>query len=476
MKSIRRQLTFTILLGFGLLLFFSSAAVYFFTRIALLNEFDAGLRARAANIMSLAEQGQDGIHVELPDFSLPGGNNDLTAQFYEVWQTNGTVCARSESLNDGDLPRRFSSLSKPVVWNLELPGGGSGRAIGLKFLPQAEDEDGKHIIPLEAVLVVAADRRPLDRTLETLAIVLLATGLLTVVITVPVVGFSLRRGHAPLELLARQAAAITADSLQLRFPVDSMPEELQPIAKRLNDLLSRLESSFERERRFSADLAHELRTPLAELRAHAEVELEWTESSESEKHRETLDITLQMEAMVTRLLELARSENGKIFPQREAVQLMPLIAGVWSPLAAKAKNKHLDVHFEIPPDASIQTDRTLFRSILVNLFSNAVEYSAENGQVKIGWQSDVEELTISNTVNDLNTDDLPHLFERLWRKDKSRTNNEHCGLGLALSREFAALLGLNLTAGFSSRKTLTLAVKKRQGADGRGIVSAPIGQ
>ena len=72
MKSIRRQLTLTILLGFGLLLVFSGLAIYFFTRVALLNEFDAGLRAKATTIMSLAEQGQDGLQVELPNTFFPG--------------------------------------------------------------------------------------------------------------------------------------------------------------------------------------------------------------------------------------------------------------------------------------------------------------------------------------------------------------------------------------------------------------------
>jgi two-component system sensor histidine kinase QseC len=459
MKSIRRHLTLALLPGFGLLLVLSSVAIYFFTRVALLEEFDAGLQAKAANIMSLAEQGEDGIQIELPEASSPGGNRDLLPQFFEVWQTNGVVCARSPSLNGADLPQRFGSPAQSLIWDFALPDGGSGRAIGLKFLPKTEDEDAKHIIPREAIVVVAADRRPLDRTLAVLATVLVVTGLLTIAISVPLIGISLRRGHAPLGELARQAAAINADSLQMRFPVATLPEELQPIAKRLNDLLGRLESSFERERRFSADLAHELRTPLAELRAHAEVELEWAPGGEAEKHRETLNIALQMEAMVTRLLELARSENGKISPQFESVRLAPLIEEVWRPLDVRAKAKHLDVQIEVSPDASLRTDRILFRSILANLLSNAVEYAPEHGRVEVAWLNDAEELKVSNTVHDLSPDDVPHLFERLWRKDKSRTGNEHCGLGLALSREFASLLGVNLKAAFSDRETLTLSVK-----------------
>jgi two-component system sensor histidine kinase QseC len=456
MKSIRRQLTLTILTGFGLLLIFSGTAIYFFTRVALLSEFDAGLRAKAFTIMSLAEQGQDGIQFELPDDFFKGSDRGATPQFYELWRTNGTLIARSESLNDTELPDHFGSAAAPQYWNLPLPGGRAGRAIGLEFFPKTEDEDAKKLAPAEAVVVVAADRRSLDQTLDTLATVLALTGLLTIAITVPVVNFSLRRGHAPLGRLARQAAAITADSLQTRFPVDSMPEELRPITSRLNDLLGRLEESFERERRFSADLAHELRTPLAELRSLAEVELAWPETEDAEKHRETLDIALQMEAMVTRLLEMARGENRKIPLQSETVLMAPLLDEVWQPLAGRAERKQLAFTFNVPPDAVLQTDRTLFRSILANLLANAVEYTPQNGRGEINWKMDTGELTVSNTVHDLDAADVPHLFERLWRKDKSRTGGEHCGLGLALSRTFAGLLGFDLKAEFDNGQILTL--------------------
>jgi len=461
MKSIRRQLTLTLLPGFALVLIAGSAAIYYSTRAALLGEFDAGLRAKALTIMSLTEQGQDGIQAELPETFFQEANNDGYPQFYELWQTDGKICARAAALKDTDLPRRFGSPSAPAYWNLALPGQCAGRAIGLKFSPKVEDDAAKRPVPLEAIVVVAADRRSLDGTLDTLAIVLAVAGLLAFALTLPLVNFALRRGHAPLGQLSQQAAAITADSLQTRFPADRIPEELQPITARLNDLLGRLEDSFARERRFSADLAHELRTPLAELRSHAEVELAWPEGGDSGKHRQTLEIALQMEAMVTRLLDLARCENGKISLQCESVPVAALVEEVWRPLAAKAKAKGLGVNCRVAQDARIQTDRALFRSILANLFSNAVDYAPPGGRVEIAWRPDAPELTVNNTVEDLTPADAPHLFERLWRKDKSRTGNEHCGLGLALSREFAALLGFALTASFTGEKSLTLSLKRR---------------
>jgi len=454
MNSIRKQLTISLLLGIGLLLVGSGAAIYFFTRVALVEEFDNGLRAKAVTMMSLTEQGDEGVKLDVPDSYREGAG--MLPQYYELWLTNGAICSRSEALKRVELPLEFGPQNSPKIWNVELPNGEAGRAIGLKFTPAYEDEDARRRAPAEAILVVVAERQALDETLTVLAMVLGFTGLLSLLITLPVVNLALRRGLAPLGELARQATEITADSLQTRFPVESMPKELQPVTQRLNDLLGRLAESFERERRFSADLAHELRTPLAELRTLAEVELAWPEGGSSEKHREILGIAQRMETMVTRLMEMIRSENGKIAVQVEVVAVAPLVEEIWAALAEEARKKQIQFSLKVPAEARLETDKSLIRAILTNLLSNAVEYTPDSGRVEISWRSETEELTISNTVEDLNAEDVGHLFERLWRKDKSRTGNEHCGLGLALSQTFAGLLGYRLKARLSDERTLVM--------------------
>jgi two-component system sensor histidine kinase QseC len=113
----------------------------------------------------------------------------------------------------------------------------------------------------------------------------------------------------PLSSLAKRAETIHASSLQLRFPTDNIPVELLPIAQRLNDLLARLEASFAREQRFSADVAHELRTPIAELRTLAEVALKWPDDVNQAALKEALNIALQMESVATGLMALARCDG-----------------------------------------------------------------------------------------------------------------------------------------------------------------------
>ncbi len=464
MTSIRRHLTLTILAGFGLLLLASGGAIYFFTRLALLNEFDASLRAKALTLMNQTERGEDGgIQVELPDAAFSSGADQVFPQYYELWQTNGVRCARSERLAETDLPCRTGPLTQPVYWDLDLPGDRDGRAIGVQFNLKTEDGEPAPKVPTPLLLVVAADRHDLDTTLATLATVLGITGLLTGLMTVPLVRHAVRRGHAPLGELARQTAAITADSLQTRFPVASLPAELQPIASRLNDLLARLADSFERERRFSADLAHELRTPLAELRTLAEVELAWPAGGGPARATDTLAIALQMETMVTRLLELARCESGRVRLQLEPVPLAALVAEVWPALVGRATERELTVVFEIPVDAVCSTDRAILRSIVVNLLANLVEYTPAGGQGRVRWDAAAAELSFCNPAGDVTAEDLPHLFERLWRKDPARSGGEHAGLGLPLSRALAQALGASLTARLGADGVLVMGLRWERG-------------
>jgi signal transduction histidine kinase len=235
----------------------------------------------------------------------------------------------------------------------------------------------------------------------------------------------LRGALAPLNELADQAARVNADSLTERFPTNSMPAELRPISSRLNDLLGRLQEAFERERRFSADLAHELRTPIAELRSLAELALKWPEAREAEADREVLAIALQMEGIVTRLLALLRSERGQLPVAMERIGLSSLVENVWRAFAKQAASKQLKVAREVSENAEVETDPVLARSILANLLDNAIEYTPVGGMVRVEGEVDARQikLQVSNTVENLTADDLPKLFDRFWRKDLARAGN-----------------------------------------------------
>jgi len=269
-----------------------------------------------------------------------------------------------------------------------------------------------------------------------------------------------RSGLAPVNLIAEQAAAIEAHSLGKRFPADAMPAELHPICKRLNDLLARLEASFDRERRFNANVAHELRTPIAELRTLAEVNLQWPEDAAATRQafQEALQIALQMETLVTSLLAIVRCESGKQPLNREPVALAGLIETIWQPLAVRAAAKQFAVRVDLDRACQLHTDRAMLQSIVTNLLANAVAHTPPRGTVHIRLQQTVGEFTftVANTTDNLTAQDIPHLFERFWRKDPARSDSQHSGLGLAVAQTFAQALGLRLGAQLIAADTLTL--------------------
>lgn len=447
MKTIRRQLTRKLLLTVGLLLGAGGFAVYFCARAALQAEFDAALRTKAQALASLTGQKGSGPELDFSDEHMRGFEEG-GADFFELWDAEGRTVERSRSLRDGRLPHRHGTLAKPVFWNLTLPEGQRCRAVGLEFRPQdSEDEPAKDWIP-DAVLVVASVRRELDRTLATLQLVLSGSGLLLLVATALVVPRVLGRELNPLQTLAAEAAGIDAATLSARFATEGLPGELAPIAARLNELLARLEGSFERERRFSADVAHEFRTPVAELRSLAELAIKLPDARAADADYETLTIALHLESILTRLLALARGEWGGLPVQRERVELAEFVRDVCEPFREKAAAQELDFKVGAPANARGETDPVLLRSILRNLVDNAVAYTPRGGTVEVEAAADDGRLTLRvvNTTDSLEESDLPHLFERFWRKDAARTADGHTGLGLSMARTFAGAIGCELSA------------------------------
>jgi two-component system sensor histidine kinase QseC len=438
MNSIRRHLLQSLCIGLLLVLGGAGAAVFHRTRTVLTREFDNGLRARAAVLAADTEYDEDGkVGLDVAGLIMPEFDRD---QYYQARLADGQTIARSPSLGFDDLPQRDGDVT--------LPNGRLARAVTLRFVPlPAEETQPVNPNTPAVTLVVARDRGALDHTLAGIGTGLLLVGALVLAAAALLVTLAVRRGLAPLDAVGQQAASIDAASLQTRFSTDSLPAELRPITERLNDLLARLDEAFQRERRVTADIAHELRTPIAELRALTECGMKWPEEA---SFRDAHQIALRMETLVTGLLALARHEAGHQSIAREAVALDKLVNEVWQPLAQRASERQLAVTIAVA--GTWQTDPALLRLIVANLLANAVEYTPARGQLRIvGTDASLE---IANTVTGLTPEELPHLFERFWRKDAARADAGHSGLGLAVAQSAAAALGLQLTADMPDATTL----------------------
>ena len=444
MISLRRQLTKELLAALALLLGTGLVAIYVAVWVELKDNFDAALESRALAVSALIEQENGKVEVDFSDRIMRGFAAGRARYYFELRDAGGVLIARSPSLRQSELARHTGGPpGKLDYWNLTLPNGRPGRAVAFSFRPKTGADVPAPPAPL-CQLTVAVDREDFDETLWGLFAAVAGCGGLLFAGVFFVVPRVLRRGLAPLDQLGEQAAGIDAGSLSVRFAAAGMPAELRPICERLNDLLARLESSFERERRFSADLAHELRTPLAELRSLAECSLKWPESREAGADRDTLAIALQMEALVTRLLTLVRGERGQLAVQSEPVELAAFVAAAWRPFAVRAEARGLRASFAITP-ATVPADPALLRSILNNLFDNAVDYTPAGGEIDVTGDA-AGVLCVSNAAGALTADDAARLFDRFWRKEAARSGGEHVGLGLNLARTFATAMGWRLGA------------------------------
>jgi two-component system sensor histidine kinase QseC len=465
-KSIRATLTLGLLAGLALLLAGGGAALYFNVRAALLREFDSTLRAKAEALATLTKRDGERIELEFAEELMPEFAGSSHPAYFQLWRPDGNLLERSPSLRRTDLPRRAGQAGTPLFWDLTLPDGRPGRAIGYTFIPQVEEDAagvdwGKLSLP--ATVVVARERHDLDRHLRIIASAIcifagvMAAGAAALALVV------IRLALTPLARLTDDVSHIDAGTLDSRIPADRLPTELKPICLRLNELLARLQSAFERERSFSANVSHELRTPVAELRALAELALKWpADGGETrETFTDALAIAEQMETIVSGLLVIARCESGIEIVQHEPIALDPLVRELWHPLAAQAEHQRVTTRLDLPWDAVVESDRALLRIILKNLFSNAADYTPDGGELSISTARDGEVITlrIANTAANLTPADLPHFFERFWRKNDARTSSPHAGLGLAISQSVAQLLGTQLRAEITELGMLVITLK-----------------
>ena len=460
MTSIRQRLTRRLLLTLAALVSLGALAAFLCARAALVSQFDAALRARTDALVGLVEQHGDRVEMESADELLRDYAAGSTRASFQLWRTNGSSLLRSPSLGEAALPRPTSPLTTPQFYEVELPGDLDARALAVAFTPRSADAAGAS--PREPLLlIVALNREPLDRTLAMLQLVFGATGVALLVAIACLVPPALRRELQPLDAFAEQAARIDSRSLHSRFPADGLPAELLPVATRLNELLARLEAAFERERRFTADVAHEFRTPLAELRALAELSLKLPDTRTPQTDADTLAIAQHLEFITTHLLALARGERGELAVHRERVALAPLFTAISKHLQPPAAARRLTLNVRVPADAHVETDAALLRSILTNLADNAVAYSCEDTAIELTATPSERGflLAIANTPVDLAPADLPRLFERFWRKDAARISDGHVGLGLALAQTFARALGTEIKADLAPTGCLIVSLR-----------------
>jgi len=436
MNSMRARLIAGLVIGILLVAGVAGTGLYLSIHHTIHREYDAALSAKAAALASLVHIEEGRPELELNDLLRAEFSPRNEAEYFELFDEHGDVITRSPSLNKTDLP-----ADKLSLFDLTLPDGRPGRAAAITFAPEVDhDEAGKNQAYPRMTLVVARDTEHVQHTLEKVAQNLVFAGLAMALTSAALIWILVTREMRPLRALGERAAAIDAGKLSLRFPTH-FPQEIEPIAVALNELLSRLEIAFERERRFAADVAHELRTPVAEVRTLCEVALMEKDDLRQQQRavRDILDVSKHMHEMVDRLLALARCEAG-----RQVVELRPIdlpetakrvIARIGPPAA------RIEVH--VTDATIISADAAMVEAIVLNLLRNAIDYSPPGSRITCNVQGN--QVEIVNPQNGLTAGNLGHIFEPFWRSDASRTG-EHTGLGLSLVKAYCRAMRAEVSA------------------------------
>jgi len=272
-----------------------------------------------------------------------------------------------------------------------------------------------------------------------------------------------RRGLAPVHEIAEVAKGISANRLTNRLPADSVPAELVDLATSFNEMLARLEDSFQRLSDFSSDLAHELRTPVSNLTLQTQVAL--SQSRSAEDYREVLYSNLEeferLARMVGDMLFLAKADNGLMAPNLVNLDLAKEIDELIEFYEALADEQKVSIVRS--GSASVLGDQIMLRRAIGNLLSNAIRHAPSDTSVKVEVGSagkDGVRIAVENSGPTIPPDHLSRLFDRFYRVDPARQHgSDGAGLGLAITKSIVEAHGGRIAVsseGGVTRFTLTL--------------------
>lgn len=256
-----------------------------------------------------------------------------------------------------------------------------------------------------------------------------------------------RQALRPVQTLVRVAAGITAKGLEQRVPAEDADQEFHALIRVINDMLDRLERSFRQAARFSADAAHELKTPLTILQGQLSQALGSAPlgSSEQRTYADLLEEVQRLKTIVRKLLLLAQSDAGQLRLTLKAVDLSAELEALFEDLPLLAPG--LQMTHELAPGVRVAADPDLLRQVLQNLLNNAVKYNREGGTLACTLRTGggCAALTVANTVSGDMAIDRDRLFERFYRGDSAHGRHvDGQGLGLSLAREISRAHGGDL--------------------------------
>jgi heavy metal sensor kinase len=435
----RVRLTLVNVIVFGVAAAVAAVALWLVFAYLQYSAIDASLSSEAQAVLSSIEAGNGTISVDSAA-QLPGETDSGIAVAVALVGSDGRVIQTNGQLSAADLATIRPGRRGPQFRSITL----HGQPYEVLVRPVRFDAAST------GTLVMA---RPLAETRDTLlwVAVLLAVGVTGLVsVAAALVYWMTGRVLHPVRVMSQTAHEISERDLHQRIELDLPADELGQLATTLNQMLARLDTAFQAMGRFTADAAHELRTPVAFIRNEAEVTLR-RKRSPAEYEASIRAILVEAEALsrtADRLLLLARADAGALSAGFERIDLTRLVEETverWL-VPAQAQNVHLGLR--LPEEATVQGDRDLLRRLIGNLLENAVRYTPAGGTISVDLTSAPPwlALRVTDTGPGVQPEIAATIFQRFSRGDRARGRAEGgTGLGLALAAAIAAAHGGSIT-------------------------------
>jgi two-component system, OmpR family, sensor kinase len=421
------------LIVFGLVIFNQQ-------RRGAMADVDKKLAERAASLVQSIERPDATGRLRVSETERQRFLQEKDRQFFLLWNAErGVIYASSESFSEVSLrePAQPKPKHGPYTPLPVLRVAPHDDAIRQKVFPGPEDT---FILIGRSIENVNAKSAQFGWQLVGAGAFVLLLGIAG---SVAISHFALR----PIRRMSSAAASISAENLSQRIDETSSPVELRPLAQVLNAAFGRLQAAFARQARFTADAAHELRTPLAVVISQVEVAL--SKDRTSEEYCQFLDAcgraAKRISAVTEKLLLLARCDSGELALTWQTLDLGALIRQVTDEYEFEAQKRNVSIRLDLV-DISCCGDADLLQQAIANLVSNAVRYNTSGGEVRVCLNEDENRhqcmIAVANSGPGIAPEDQSHVFDRFYRADRSRSHQSGgTGLGLAITKEIVEAHG-----------------------------------
>jgi two-component system, OmpR family, sensor kinase len=421
--SLRLRLTMLYATLMGAILFVMGMALLMVVSILLLNQIDDQLEAVHKSIVENIVVNQMGrVEINFADIEL---SPDV---YVQVWSVVGELQSSSgnfENFENKPFDPNSLRIAHPIYRNLNT----EDWHIRVLSIPL---EQRGHVI---AVLQIASDLRVFDEIRANLLDVISIIWIVAVLFSGVIVWLTLGQSLKPLEAITKTAEQINrADDLSRRIPYyGPANNEIGNLVGSFNQTLERLETLFTSQQRLLADVSHELRTPLTVIKGNADL-MRRMNSLDMESLTSIDQEAGRLSRLVGGLLLLAQAESGKLALAMQRVELDLLLTEVFQEMIVLAGNR-VRVHLNEIDQVYVNGDRDRLKQVLINLVANAIQYTPQGGDIFLSLDTIKEQARIicRDTGPGIPAEDLPHIFERFYRAEKSRTRGKTTSFGLGLS-------------------------------------------